>query len=319
MRGLVLGNESYKLHMTDEGFQLQESLKFAGWTLDGPGYSGEHSAKTLVKTHKPHHVFVQDKRDWDPLSECPGATAETAFTHISSLSALSNVTVSCVVKDAGPEGSEYHEQFCKEIGADAVVHYYHPLSILKYSPWLQHYKLVRTYHSINPVDVPPFVAGTSRRPIVGSGAIGSLTTDVYPLRSRVAPRAQEFGMVWLTHPGYNNDRGPDTPNYLRFLSQFKVSLATSSAYGFSLRKIIESVACGCTVVTDLPSYDILPEIDRAIVRIKPTITDTELKVVLKEAVSTWEEEGRRRWAQKAVAYYNYHNMGQRLSDALFKV
>lgn len=318
MRGLVLGNDAYRLHMTDEGLQLQDGLKMAGWALDGPGYTGEHSARTLLKRHKPHHVFVQDKRDWDPLSECPGASAETAFTHISSLAA-SPATVSCVVKDAGPDGSEYHQQFCQEIGADAVVHYYHPLSILKYSPWLQHYKLVRTYHTVNIGDVPAFVAGASRRAICGSGAIGSLTTDVYPLRSRVSPRAREFGMVWLAHPGYFNDKGPDTPNYLKFLSQFKVSFATASAYGFSLRKIIESVACGCVVVTDLPTYDVLPEIDRALIRIKPNISDTDLKIVLQDAVESWEEEGRRRWAQKAVAYYNHRSMGERLSNALFKV
>jgi hypothetical protein len=126
-------------------------------------------------------------------------------------------------------------------------------------------------------------------------------------------------MSWLRHPGYQNDRGPATPYYLRFLNHHKVSFATASSYGFALRKIIEGVACGCTVVTDLPSFDVLPEIDRALIRIKPTISDLELTLVLQEAAETWEEEGRRKWAEKAIAYYDYRVAGCRLSNALQKV
>lgn len=319
MRGLVLANRAYETHMTDEGLQLQQGLFEQGWELAGHRYGdGCTDVRVLLSRHWPDHVFVQDKRDWDPASGCPGATHDTKFQYLSALR-NSRAVVSVVVKDAGPEGTNYHQDFCKEADADAVVIYYHPMSVLKFSPWLSHYKLIRTFHSLNLADIPEFAPRDARRPLCGSGAVGSTTSDVYPLRARVSERAEEFGMMWLRHPGYKNDKGPDTPRYLSFLNSFKVSFASASAYGFSLRKIIESVACGCTVVTDLPSYDQLPEIDRALVRVKPTISNQDLKVVLSQAVATWEEEGRRKWAKKAQDFYNYQAVGERLSRALFKV
>lgn len=314
---LVLANKSYETHMTDEGLQLQEGLRSAGWKLSGAGYDGYRHVRTILNLYRPEHVFVQDKRDWDPDSGCPGATKDLKFKEIGALaSSRWAPRVSLVVKDAGPEGSEYHQAFCEEVKPDAVVIYYHPLSVLKHCYWLQPYRLVRIHHSIDPEAVPPFAPGTSRAPLCGSGA---MLEEVYPLRNRVAPRAGEFGMSWLRHPGYQNDRGPATPHYLRFLNHHKVSFATASSYGFALRKIIESVACGCTVVTDLPTYDILPEIDRSLIRVKPTISDTDLKLVFEEAVETWEEEGRRKWAERAIAYYDYRTSGARLSEALRKV
>lgn len=315
MNRIVLANATYRKHMTDEGLQLQLGLRDAGWDLVGPGYGTGQDVRRLLADYRPHAVFVQDKRDWDPKSGCPGATPKTNYHWITALAKYQGL-VAVPVKDGGPEGSEYHRQFCEEVNADAVVLYYHPLSVLKYCGWLQHYSLVRTHHSVNPADIPPFASGNDRSPICGSGAI---LDNVYPLRKRVGPRAAEFGMTWLVHPGYKNNSKPDTPGYLSFLNSFKVHFATSSAYGFSLRKIIESVACGCIPVTDLPTYDVLPEIDRALVRIKPTISDTELKTVLEEAVESWNEDGRRKWAAKAVAYYDYQAVGSRLSNALLKV
>lgn len=316
MNRLVLANHYYSQHMTNEGLQLQEGLQHAGWTLAGPHYGdGERDVRRLILQYHPEAVFVQDKRDWDPDSGCPGATPDLKFQYLGVLSGYQGL-VSVVVKDGGPDGSDYHEAFCRETKPSAVVLYYHPLSVLKYCPWLSQYKLVRTYHSVSHADVPPFARAEDRRPICGSGA---MLSDVYPLRNRVAPRASEFGMVWLPHPGYSNNAGPDTPNYLSFLNSFKVHFATSSSYGFALRKIIESVACGCTVVTDLPTYDVLPEIDRAIIRVKPSITDIDLKAVLNEAVASWDESGRWKWAQKALRYYDYREVGFRLSRSLLGV
>ena len=315
---LVLANHTYQHHMTNEGNQLQLALDSSGWKLVGPGYEGNlRDVRRILHHYQPERVFVQDVRDWNPSSGCPGATKETNFHAIHTLGQREgDYKVFTVVKDAGPDGTKYQWDFCEEIDADAIVLYYHPLSCMKYSPWLTDYKLVRTYHTIDAEEIPAFTPGRQRQSLCGSGAI---LAEVYPLRKRVAPRAHEFGMVWLKHPGYLNTKGPDTPRYLSFLNQFKVHFATASAYGFSLRKIIESVACGCTVVTDLPKYDVLPEIDRALVRIPPTITDRELKEVFSEAVALWDEEGRRKWADKAIRYYNYRSMGYRLSNDLCRV
>lgn len=303
--------------MTDEGLQLQEGLRYAGWHLSGPGFDNLRHVRTILNKYKPSNIFVQDKRDWDPDSGCPGATKELKFREINALADSRYAPhVSLVVKDAGPDGSEYHRAFCEEVRPDAVVIYYHPLTVLRYCHWLSSYKLIRIHHSIDASAVPTFASGAERYNLCGSGAI---IDEVYPLRARVAPRAEEFGMSWLRHPGYRNDAGPATPYYLQFLNRHKVSFATSSAYGFALRKIIEGVACGCTVVTDLPSFDVLPEIDRALIRIKPTISDLELKLVFEEAVETWDADGRRKWAEKALAYYDYRMAGVRLSDMLQKV
>jgi hypothetical protein len=53
-------------------------------------------------------------------------------------------------------------------------------------------------------------------------------------------------------------------------------VATASSYHFALRKIIESVACGCTPVTNLPAYDVLPEIDPVLVRIDDDATEAQI-------------------------------------------
>lgn len=317
---IVLANRSYERHMTSEGLQLQNGLAYAGWKLTGPGYDGMNDVRAILHEFKPDHVFVQDKRDWDPSSECPGATSATKFKYLGVLGSRAHGKwhgkVSLVVKDAGPDGMDFHHEFCEVCNPDAVVIYYHPLSVLKYSYYLQSYKLVRTYHSVDLSDIPEFRPGAQRRDACGSGAV---LGEVYPLRSRVSARPSEFGLDWLRHPGYQNEKGPATPFYLRFLNNYKVSLATSSSYGFALRKIIEGVACGCAVITDLPQYDVLPEIDRALIRIKPTISDLELKLLIRETVENWDEGGRRLWADRAKAYYDYRAMGTRLSQALLKV
>lgn len=315
---LVLANQQYHTHMTDEGLQLQLGLQSAGWTLVGPGYDENTDVRRILREYQPTNVFVQDKRDWDPDSGCHSATPDLKYKYLNAL-ATSDAKVSVVVKDAGPDDCDYHRHFCEETDADGVVIYYHPLSVLKFSPWLQRYRLVRIHHSIHPDHIPTFNPASKRFPVCGSGAIGARTTDVYPLRARIAERASQFGMIWLKHPGYKNTTGPDTPKYLTFLNSFKVSFATASSYGFSLRKIIESVACGCTVVTDLPSYDVLPEIDRALVRITPDISDTDLKLTLSDAVASWDEAGRRLWAEKAIRYYSYINAGIRLSHTLTRL
>lgn len=308
---LVLANSDYVNHMTDEGNQLQLALAEAGWKLVGEGYGeGERDVQKLLDIYQPTAVFVQDKRDWDPASGiCFNRRVQ--FKNIGALKYYPG-HVSVVVKDAGPHGSDYHRQFCEEVGANAVVTYYHSTSVTKHCPWLQSYRLVRTYHTVNPGDVPPFVPGNLRRSALGSGAV---MPDVYPLRFKVCVdnNPADFGLEWLKHPGYNN-QGAQTPSYLQWISQYKVHLATASSYGFALRKIIESVACGCTPITDLPEYDVLPEIDRAIIRVKPNISAQDLKHVIAQAVEDWDETGRRRWAKRALSYYDFRQYGHRLSQ-----
>lgn len=296
--------------MTSEGWELQEGLRLAGWTLAGVGY-GDHcnDVPTLLDRFKPTHVFVQDKRDWDPNND--GAYDKTlGFTNIEALANYSG-HVSAPVKDAGSV-VDYQKQFIEQIRPDAVVVYYHPQSVLPLSRFLEGHTLVRTYHSIDREVVDAVNLKLNRRRAVVSGATNR---RVYPLRSLAFMAHGQLDIDRIFHPGYGNG-GRRTPDYLRQLSEYKVHLATASKYGFALRKIIESVAVGCTPVTDLPAYDVLPEIDGALVRVDHNCGLTGLRAAIDRALDLWNFEERMEWARKAWAYYDWRIMGQRLSENL---
>ena len=114
----------------------------------------------------------------------------------------------------------------------------------------------------------------------------------YPLRQRAVRDRVVLGLDVLRHPGYGN-RGAVTPAYCRELARYRVSVATASMYGFALRKIIEAVAVGCTVITDLPAYDVLPEIDAALIRVPSTINPPDFAAVIRDAVAAGTEAGLR--------------------------
>jgi hypothetical protein len=120
------------------------------------------------------------------------------------------------------------------------------------------------------------------------------------------------GVDVMRHPGYGNT-GTRTPEYLKTIAGYKVHVATASMYGFALRKIIESVAVGCAVVTDLPDFDVLPEIDGAIIRVRPTANSIEMRDVIRSAVALWNLDERLAWAEKARRFYDYEAIGCYLS------
>jgi hypothetical protein len=130
----------------------------------------------------------------------------------------------------------------------------------------------------------------------------------------VIAAASQLDLWYQRHPGYGN-RGSRTADYLRMLSGYKVHVATASKYGFALRKIIESVACGATPITDLPWYDELPLIDSGIVRVHGDITVEELAQVIDRAEEDWCTVDRRALAACARVRYDYRAEGARL-DAL---
>ena len=314
---LVLANIDYSGgvtgsagHMTNEGHELQEGLRHAGWMLAGHGYGdGCVHVPTLIRRHNPRMVFVQDVRDWDDRS--PGCyLKDVAFHNIECLADRSDIFKVCVCKDAGSL-VDYQREFVATVRAHAVVTYYHDESTLPLSPWLSNYPRVRTLHSIDndfsrtiPMNLPRY------RGLV-SGAIGPL----YPLRQLAFVNAAMLGIARLDHPGYGN-KGTATRDYLKLLARYKVHVATASAFGFSLRKIIESVAMGCTPVTDLPEYDRLPHIDDALVRVKPGSDQYMLKEAIDRAESEWNEERAMYFAKKAQSFYDYRAAGNRLSIRL---
>lgn len=305
---LLFGNIDYRRHMTTEGDQFQRGLAADGWTVTGRGFDDLLDVPTILRTYSPRRIVVHDPRDWDPASPI-AFRKDCGFQRVATLAA-SPAFKAIVVKDAA-SSLAYQAKMYRTIGAHAAITYYHHASIRRNAEWLRTVPLIRTYHSVDADDLAGIPWRDDRRPLVVSGALST----AYPLRQRVVRDAKILGVDVLKHPGYGN-RGPVTPAYCRMLAGYKVAIATASMYGFALRKIIEAVAVGCTVVTDLPAYDVLPEIDGALVRVKPTINPPELASVLTAAVTAWDPLERRAWAQTARATYDYRALGRRLSASI---
>lgn len=308
---LCLALHDYRNHITDEGDQLQRGLERAGWTLTGAGFGdGCRDVSELLARHNPDTVFVQDVRDWSPDS--PGAfRRDVGFINVRELAARRDILRLTVCKDAGT-AVRYQKEFAESIRPDAIVHYYHERSILPLSPWLRNYRLIRTYHTVDAQFCETLPMVRERKRGVVSGAQNA---QVYPLRAMATQNARALGIDALPFPGYGN-RGCRTPEYLLALSQYKVHVATASAYGFALRKIVESVAVGCTPVTDLPSYDQLPGIDNALIRIPHGATLAQLREAVEFAANAWNFDERMECARIAREMYDYRVMGRQLDEKI---
>lgn len=311
MTKLVFGNKDYVRHMTDEGSQLQDGLRLAGWKMAGRGLEiDEVSVPKIIDDVRPSAVFFQDVRDWS--ADSPGCYDKSvSFTEVDRI-ADCDVFRSTVVKDAGTAVA-YQEEFFNRIKAHAAVTYYHERSVVPLSPWLANTKLIRTYHTVDPELVRSirFCTKDERRHCLVSGAV----SGVYPLRRMAVRHAAELGCDILRHPGYNNNGAVVRP-YLEKLANYRVHIATASRYGFALRKIIESVCMGCMVVTDLPRYDELPEIEPCIIRVSPSYGVPELSAAISVADAMWDEDRMRYFAETATAHYDYKRIGMILSDKL---
>lgn len=308
MTGIVLGNVDYRRHMTTEGDQFQEGLRAAGWPICGTGFDGYTDVPLILDRYRPDTIVIHDPRDWDPSSAI-AFRKDLGFTRLSALR-TAEAFKAIVVKDAA-SSLVYQARIFRQVGADAAITYYHARSIWKNADWLQHVPLIRTYHSLDADDLAAIPMGSDRRAVVVSGAL----SKAYPLRQRVVRDSHVLGVDVIPHPGYSN-KGARTPAYCRLLGGYKVSIATASMYGFALRKIIEGVAVGCTVITDLPAYDVLPAIDGALVRVPATINPPELASVIAAAVLSWDPLERALWAARARLFYDYRALGRRLADHL---
>lgn len=299
---IVLANSDYRNHMTNEGDQLQEGLRLSGWKLCGYGYDGMTDVRKILNKYYPEDVFVQDVRDWH--RDSPGCfDSRVSYTNYECLKYSIGVA-----KDCGSVIDFQREMF-ERMHVTTLVHYYHYDSIIRYMPFLKDYKLVRTYHTVDRDRVPE--VKDRRKKCIVSGAV----SNVYPLRQRVIDHNDELNFDILSHPGYGNG-GTHTDEYLKILSGYRVSICTSSIYGFALRKIIESIACGCTVITDLPEYDVLPGIDKYLVRIDPSIQLKYLKELVDREYRRWDIERAREVAAMCKERYDYRVQGAMLSDQL---
>lgn len=306
---LLLGNVDYRTHTTDEGNQFQIGLEHAGWKITGMGFDGMTFVPKILETYRPTHVVVHDKRDWDNKSAICFKQG-IAFRNVGELARHGELFRACVIKDAG-SSVDYHHQFADEIGANALIVYYHPWSCSTVAPWMRDRRMIRTYHSLDMNTANEIGFPKRRKRVLVSGAV----SDTYPLRKMVMKNAPNVGIDLVKHPGYGNTM-PHTPRYLRTISEYKVHVATASKYGFALRKIIESVAMGATPITDLPAYDVLPEIDQALVRIPTSSSMQDVLEAIGQADQKWNYDERLHYANIARQWYDWRAVGQRLSEAL---
>lgn len=309
---LVLGVESMRHHMTDEGWQLTYGLSEQGYLhcghrLPEPSTDVLH----LVNTYTPGTVVVQDKREWD-FDRHNFRDPQSRFRGINRLASMSNIFRVTVLKDA-QQRPYWHSAAATEMGCNAWIVYYHPRIVKHVAPYVRTEHLIRTYHTLDP-DVVPVYTSSERSGCLFSGAVSS----AYPLRQRIVQKQGLLPITSLNHPGYHR-KGTDTPNYLLMLSKFKVAICTSSMYGYSLRKIIEATAAGCRVITDLPTDDYLPNIDDNLIRIHPDIEIKDLRSVIESAIETYNPKVQCEFSNRCVATYNYYTQSSTLHEKITKL
>ncbi len=300
MNAIMLALHDYRNHMTDEGWQLQEGLRLAGVTLCGKGYDGLLSVPAILDRYGPDLVIIADPRDW--TASMGGAFDKSA--EFTGLEALRDVPTAVVFKDAASSPA-FQRAFHERINADALICYYHPQSVCACAPWVKPDRIVRTYHSIDADAIPEFNA--DRKGAIVSGARNA---HVYPLRELVIRNAAAWGVDVLPHPGYGN-HGCHTQAFYKTLNRYKVCIATASRYGFALRKIIEGVACGCVVVTDLPPHDGLGFAERGLVRVEVRIEEA-----IAAACDRWTSQAAWSAAEEVKGFYDFRAVGRRLYSEL---
>jgi hypothetical protein len=296
-------------HTTDEGSQLQRGLEAAGFLLVGTGFGdGCRDVVELLRRHRPRAVFVQDVRDWAAESNI-SFRKDLDFEGIDNLATTSGVRSYTVLKDAWGWEPLQHG-LAKKIKPRAIFCYYRLDMVREVAPWTHGYNLRRMYHSVDADFIRGLeLWGDRRRALVSGNNAGC-----YPIRALAFKNAKQLGIETLKHPGYGN-KGADTPNYLRTVAGYKVHIATASKWGAAFRKIIESVALGCTPITDLPRTDKLPEIDDALFRIPAGLDLASLRNRITEAERQWDrnETQRRVWSAKALQFYDFKAAGKRLA------
>lgn len=296
----VFAIEAMKRHMTDEGWQIMQGLSCHGYILAGKDLEiNSVNTKDILNNNKPGTVVVQDKREWDP---------ESTFTSLDSLKKREDVFTLTILKDAHQK-PKFHMQSADEIGCNAWIIYYHPKIVHHLAPYTRPQHLIRTYHSINPSILPLF--GKDKE---GSLVSGAMFSRVYPLRSNIFyNKTQLPKLECLKHPGYHR-KGCRVKKYLITLNRYKVAICTSSIYGYVLHKIIEATAVGCRVLTDLPTDEILPEIEDNLYRIPTNLSIAGLKKALNHLYDTYDYDLQQERAKRAIEFYNTYSVCKRLSE-----
>jgi len=303
----VLGVASMVDHMTDEGFQITKGLSLNGYVHCGHGLDlSLTSIDEIIKEVHPGTLVLQDIREWD-VDPRDFRDGKARFTEVENLKDHPNIFRLTILKDS-QQRPEYHQKAAEDMGCHAWIVYYHPHIVQSLATYVRPEHLIRTYHSIDPSIVPSFKMNRNKGCLL-SGAI----SRAYPLRSRILSFSKLLQIQVLRHPGYHR-LGCHTPRFLEILSDYKVHICTSSRYGYALRKLIESSVMGCRVITDLPTDEILPEIDENFIRIHPDISIDKLKEVIVSSIDSYDAEKQKEISERALKFYDFVNVTRRLSE-----
>lgn len=310
---VLLAVDSMRTHTSSEGPEFHAALEHAGYVLHGHNIGPSLTdVRKILSRESPGILVLQDKREWMGLTA--GRTRDPAmqFRNVEALRERTDVLKLALVKDAHADAA-LHRQSAEEAGVHAWISYYSPKIVCHLLPFLRPSHVIRTWHTVDASLVPPYYASEGRQGCLLSGAISA----AYPLRSMLVQRRAELPHVtYLAHPGYAGV-GNQTPAFLRTLSQFRVSIATSSRYGYSLRRIVESTACGCRVITDLPVDEVMPGgIDGNLVRVPHDSTPRQVGDVIDRLCADYDPERQREYARRACEWYDYKASGLRLATAI---
>jgi hypothetical protein len=295
--------------MSDEGWQIFQGLEHNGYQLAGKRLPIDQTdVSETIKATEPTTVVMQDKREWDVAPTC-FRDQEARFNFACALAERSDIFKLTILKDAH-QRPVYHAESAREIGCHAWICYYHPRIVKHLAPYVREQHLIRTYHSLDPGIVPPVDKLLRLDRCLLSGA----TSSAYPLRQRLFREVHALpGCMPAAHPGYHRN-GCATPQFLKRLVSYKVAICTSSIYGYALRKFCEATACGCRIVTDLPTDEVLPEIDENLVRIHPSMPTTQIGDIIQGLYKSYDMERQKALSQKAIAFYDYRAVTKRLAD-----
>lgn len=312
--------ESFRRHMDSGRWLFQRGMEAAGYRSAGGGLPAPGidsvDVRQVVQEHDPPIVIFWPRYEWSP-AEWGGREVrpEHEFRNWQYLLSRPDILRVCVLHDAA---SARDRQHCwhRDFQPHVYLTWYHELSVRPWNPHVRPDQIVRTYHVIDPDGSPP--VGPRDGVCLVSGA---RNPEVYPLRTLAIDAARRGqlgpGVDVLDHPGYHQ-HGTESLAYLRTLTRYRVALCTGSVYGFALRKIIEATAAGCRVITNLPGYDELPDIDGNLLRISADTPTENLAALIQHQSAQWYYWRQLLFAETARQRYDYRNECARVASELDK-
>lgn len=318
-KAILLGVEGFVSHITSEGYQLEKGMCEEGFDYR-PGTRGSDIAEIEKETNG-RIWFFQDVREWNHAWS-PKNSNDASFKGFHAIKTRHHYRFT-VLKDAHAFQHQYAEFFANKIRPHAWMIYYHPAIVKHLAPFVRLKDCIRIYHSVDINEVPPIGDAFEERERRSNSILlsGNVHGGCYPLRHRLEYRHGLWDDLYvLKHPDHTyRNRRCYTPQYLKTLSNYKVHIATASRYGYALRKIIESVACGVQPITNLPVDDELPFIDDYLIRVPTNIDDNTLMDIAREAVERWDADQANYYAIRAKIFYDYRKNAQRMLGEVEKL